>query len=56
MYEAHFPMFFIALGAAICARFSVELYCDRMMKFDMINKRLCASLDAEAEDTTLFSK
>ena len=40
----------------MCDTLLVELCYGRMMNFDMINKRLCASLDAEAEGCPLFSK
>lgn len=40
----------------MCDNLFVELYYGQMMNFDLINKRLCASLDAEAEGCPLFSK
>lgn len=36
--------------------FFVKLYYNRMMSFEIISKRLCAALDAEAEGHSLFSK
>lgn len=59
MHEAHFPRIFYfliyPLGSHV-RQFIVELCYGRMMNFDMINKRLCASLDAKAEGCPSFKK
>jgi hypothetical protein len=58
MREAHFPTIFfnlIFLWGSHVWSFFVELYCDWIVNFEMINKSLCASLDAELEGYPLFS-
>ena len=40
----------------MCDTLLVELCYGRMMNFDMINKKMCTSLDVEAEDDPSFRK